>query len=499
MLEYSLTKTKIKTGLICHKRLWYDINDRIRPNNHTLYIGNRFGEYVKTFYGKGVDLSEHFGDDILRLTHEAMDDPAVNVIYEAAFAYSDTLIRADVLIRDHEKWQLIEVKSSTSLQNDHLKDAAIQAFVIKNSNVLISEVKIAHINNQFIYQGNFKYEGLVIEINVDEKIAQLMPKVQWWINGLLPITKKESMIPSVKMGEQCKDNKKRECIYFERCENQTFLGDVEVPIKILPRVGNSLQTMWFPKGIYDLRDLPVNTLSNKQYLRIQQCHQLNSEWIDPNLISQIQNYEWPRYFIDFETIQQGVPLIINTQPYEPYPFQFSVHKWETQDQVLTLEDSHAFLEFAEDGMDRRFLLELIDNLGDKGPIFTHNSPTEISAMKRLAERPSCRDLRPMIDLIISRTIDTASMMRQGFYNPLMMGSFSLKDIVKALPDADAYSNEGEAVGDGGSAMIKWLEYTNKITSQEKKINIDVELRKYCAQDTLNLYHLFRYLVSKNPS
>jgi hypothetical protein len=164
---------------------------------------------------------------------------------------------------------------------------------------------------------------------------------------------------------------------------------------------------------------------------------------------------------------------------------------------LTLEDSQAFLEFAEDGMDRKFLLELISILGDKGPIFTHNSPTEISAMKRLAERASCRDLRPTIDLIIIRIIDTVSMMRKGFYNPLMMGSFSLKDIVKVLPDAEAYSNDGEAVGDGGSAMIKWLEYTNSNTSRENKVNIISALKKYCAQDTLNLFYLFRYISSRS--
>jgi len=497
MLEYSLTKTKIKAGLICHKRLWYDINEKIKPTSHTLHIGNRFGEYIKTFYGHGVDLSEKFGDDILNLTQEAMDDPAVNVIYEAAFMYSETLIRSDVLIRDGNKWRLIEVKSSTSLQDDHLKDAAIQAFVISNSKVSISEVKIAHINNKFIYNGGLKYEGLVIEINVDEKISELMPEVQGWINELLPITKKEAIIPSVQMGEQCQENKKRECIYFKRCENQNFLSDVIFPIKILPRVGNSLQKKWSAKGIYDLRELPVEALNNEQHIRIQRCHQNNSEWIDPKLISQIQNYEWPRYFIDFETIQQGVPLIINTQPYEAFPFQFSVHKWESEDQVLTSNDSHAFLEFVEEGMDRRFLLELIGILGEKGPVFTHNSPTEIAAMKRLTERDNCRDLRPAIDLIISRTIDTASMMRQGFYNPIMMGSFSLKDIVKVLPNADAYSNQGDAVGDGGSAMIKWLEYTNSNINQVKRDKIKTELKKYCAQDTLNLYHLFRYITSNH--
>ena len=495
MHNYLLTKTKIKSGLQCPKKLWYDVNNKIKVAGHTLHIGNRFGEHIITFYGEGVDLSGMFGDDIIELTRRAMDDPNVTVIYEAAFVYSNTLIRADVLTRDQNKWQLIEVKSSTSLQDDHLKDATIQAYVIKNSGVSLSAIKVAHINSGFLYSGDFNYADLVIEVNVDEDVEKLLPTVQEWIGELLSVVEESAQMPLVEMGDQCKDQK-RCCIYFDRCEGQTAFANVQVPIKILPHVGDRLQKKWFSQGVYDLRELPTEALTNEQHRRIQRCHQTHTEWADPNLIHQINAYEWPRYFIDFETIQQGVPLITNTRPYEAYPFQFSVHKWESQDQVLTLKDSHAFLEFVEEGMDRRFLLALIEILGKSGPIFTHNSSTEISAMKRLAERDNCRDLRPAVDQIISRTIDTVALMRNGFYHPIMMGSFSLKDIVKVLPEADEYSNEGEAVGNGGSAMIKWLEYTDQKTSQEKKDKIIMELKKYCAQDTLYLYYLFKYIVSK---
>ena len=496
-LDYSLTKTKIKSGLQCHKKLWYDINDRLKDKSHVLELGNRFGDHIKTYYGSGVDLSGQFKSNILKLTLKAIDDPTVFVIYEAAFLYANTLVRADVLMRDGDKWKLIEVKSSTDLKNDHLKDVAIQAFVITNSNIKLSEVKIAHINSTFLYQGNHIYDGLIKEVNVDLQIADLIPQVQGWIDELLPVTQICSQMPKDSIGNQCIDEYKRKCIYLGRCENQTYLGKVKVPINIIPNIGNRLQQEWFNKGIYDLRDLPSNILNNEMHRQIQLCHQKNIEWINPELVNTINNYEWPRYFIDFETIQQGVPLIKNTTPYEGFPFQFSVHKWEFQDQVLTLEDSHSFLEFAEEGMDRRFLTSLIEILGDHGPIFTHNSSTEISALVRLAERESCLDLRPAVDNIIARTTDTLKMMRNGFYNPKMMGSFSLKKIVEVLNNADAYDNEGNSVGDGGSAMIKWYEYTKDGVATKQKEMIRKSLTRYCAQDTINLYHLFKYICSRN--
>ena len=371
--------------------------------------------------------------------------------------------------------------------------------MISNSQLSLSEVKIAHINSRFCYRVEHNYEGLIIEINVDNEIAKLTPLVHEWISELLPITDSCSEMPNVRMGNQCKDKNKRKCIYFDKCESQTYLGGVEVPIKILPNIGESLQNEWFAKGVYDLRDLPATALNNEMHQKIQLCHQKDVEWVNPELINTINNYDWPRYFIDFETIQQGVPLINNTSPYEAFPFQFSVHKWDFQDQILTLEDSQSFLEFSEVGMDRRFLLSLIEILGDKGPIFTHRSSTEITAMKKLANREDCADLRPAINLIIARTIDTLNMMRNGFYNTEMMGSFSLKDIVKALKNAAAYNNEGDAVGDGGSAMVKWFEYTEPNVTQKVQRAIRENLVRYCAQDTLNLYHLFKYLTDNRQN
>lgn len=94
-------------------------------------------------------------------------------------------------------------------------------------------------------------------------------------------------------------------------------------------------------------------------------------------------------------------------------------------------------------------------------------------------------------------IDTAKMMRNGFYNPLMMGSYSLKNLVKVLPNGSKYSKEGNSVGDGGDAMISWFEYTKPNSTYEQKALIKKNLIKYCAQDTLNLYLLFKYILCRN--
>jgi hypothetical protein len=45
------------SGLQCPKRLWLDFHQPIKQDLHIFYIGNRFGEFKRTRYGLGVDLT----------------------------------------------------------------------------------------------------------------------------------------------------------------------------------------------------------------------------------------------------------------------------------------------------------------------------------------------------------------------------------------------------------------------------------------------------------
>ena len=495
-LSYSLTKSKITTGLHCPQKLWFDINDKIKIDHFNFHRGNVFGEKIKEIYGIGIDLSNSFEENIIQLTHDAMNDTNVNIIYEGAFLFAKTLVRTDVLIRKSNGWKLVEAKCSSSVNENHHNDIAIQYYVLKNLNIKVCEAVIAHLNTDFVFNGqNNDYKNLKIEENVLETIEPKTPLVAEWIKDLLPITMENAKEPDVGIGDHCKD-----CQYLDRCKSKTHLANVDTPISILPRVGKRLEKKWLDKKIYDLRDLPKSEFENYQdkekYLIIQNCHQNNEEWIRPDFIEKLRSNAWPRYFFDIESVMQAVPIIPNTKPNDQFPFQYSVHKWEFEDQELTLEDSNQFLEFNSENMDSKYLEKLIIDLGNDGPIFAHNASTEIKALSYLVKRKNCIDLTDKIESIQSRIIDTAKLFRENFYNVAMMGSYSLKDIIKILPKPSLYSSENDQVGDGGDAMIKWFEYTNPNTSNEEKQKIRENLTNYCAKDTLNLYLIFKYFYSK---
>jgi hypothetical protein len=51
--NYTLTKTKILSGLQCHKKLWFDLHDpRKKEHNWILEKGFRFENVVRENYSK---------------------------------------------------------------------------------------------------------------------------------------------------------------------------------------------------------------------------------------------------------------------------------------------------------------------------------------------------------------------------------------------------------------------------------------------------------------
>jgi hypothetical protein len=77
----------------------------------------------------------------------------------------------------------------------------------------------------------------------------------------------------------------------------------------------------------------------------------------------------------------------------------------------------------------------------------------------------------------------------------MNGSFSLKAIVKVIPTKVDYSSN-DALAGGGDAQIVWFKCTDSITPESEKNDLIRRLKKYCAQDTMAMYDLLRYL--ENP-
>ena len=119
-------------------------------------------------------------------TRELVANPDGPAIFEAAFAFDNVLIRADILQRlPSGAWRLAEVKSTTRVKPEHLHDLAIQAYVITGSGITLEQMQLVHVDTTYVRGENridwhayFKPEDLTDEVrnllaSVPERVAEM--------------------------------------------------------------------------------------------------------------------------------------------------------------------------------------------------------------------------------------------------------------------------------------------------------------------------------------
>jgi hypothetical protein len=124
-----LSKTRYMTGLQCSKKLWqtvYDPEPAEEPQPGTVKgTGIEVGIKARLLWPGGVLIDTPYNDyaEALRRTKALIADPNVPAIFEAALVHDGVLVRIDALERLPDgRWRLNEVKSSTRIKDEHLKD-----------------------------------------------------------------------------------------------------------------------------------------------------------------------------------------------------------------------------------------------------------------------------------------------------------------------------------------------------------------------------------------
>ena len=138
---------------------------RISKDNHSIHIGNRFGEEVKKKYkdgyGKFKDFTGPFDSSKVKDTEEAIKSDNIKVIFEGAFIYLDTLDKSRCSYKKKKWMGTFRAKSSTKLKSEYIDDIAIQSFIVKKCGVNLTSIKLIHINKDFTYEGGDNYKDLI--------------------------------------------------------------------------------------------------------------------------------------------------------------------------------------------------------------------------------------------------------------------------------------------------------------------------------------------------
>ena len=460
MRRYGLSKSKIIVGLQCVKRLWLAVHRpelaEVSAETERLWAGgHRVGEVARSLHPGGV-LIESFSDlrHAKAETRAALAPAGDKVLFEPAFDYGGVVVRADLLFAGPGGNRLVEVKSSTSVKDYHLSDAAVQAWVITHSGLALDAVGVAHIDNQFVYQGDGDYRGLFSEEDVTRRIQPIMQRVPVWITDFGRAL--AGPLPAIAVGPQC--HSPFDCPFLGHCA---------------------------PRG--------------------EEASGTGPPFLDPAAHDMALGLGYPRAYLDFEAIAFAVPVWAATRPYEQLPFQWSLHV-EYADGEL---DHAEFLDTTGEPPMRAVAESLIEALGDgsaagpPAPVFTYGA-YERSILEGLARR--FPDLRPALRGIADRLVDLLACTRRWYSHPAMRGSWSLKAVLPTVaPDLD-YGTLAD-VRDGAAAQQAYLRLIGRDVEEEQagaagvpalteedRAGSRAALLAYCRQDTLALVRLVRFFA-----
>lgn len=185
-----LSKSRLIAWKQCPRRLWLEVNrPDLRQVDATAQarfdLGHRVGELARDLVTDGLLIGAE--DDLaaaLDTTAQALHLTPGLPLFEPAFQHDGVLVRIDLLLPEDEagsRHHLVEVKSTGSVKDYHLPDAAIQAWVAHRSGLDLARVSLAHLDTSFVYPGGGDYRGLFHQEDVTGRIDPHLAAVPDWI------------------------------------------------------------------------------------------------------------------------------------------------------------------------------------------------------------------------------------------------------------------------------------------------------------------------------
>ena len=444
--------------------------------------GVEVGVQARQLYPEGVAVEWTGLPGTIARTRRLMNDPHVRVIFEATFATDGYITRADLLRRHDQGWKIGEVKSGIAkpeVEEEFLDDLSYTVMVTSHCGVNVTGVSLLQIDP--VYRLGMPVKAMFYESDATEKVNQRMAEFSSRWADARDGTDTPGPPPAAPC-TACGD-----CPFYD---DQCFGHDVEYPVRNLSYLRRPRLVALLNAGMFDKRSVVGEFLAslNDRQQRIVQCVKSASSYASPGLRDELEVVRWPAYYLDFETVQTGLPLYADVAPYTQLPTQFSIHRCSATGAI----DGHAEY-LADPARDSRrdFAERLVAELGTEGSIVVYSGFEHRIIGELAADLPDfAAALRP----IRARLFDLLPIVRKHFYHPAFHGSFSIKAVLPALVPVMSYS--GLAIADGGTAAAKFAKMAKGCYSREECEVIRRNLLTYCEQDTRAMVEVHRALLQR---
>jgi predicted RecB family nuclease len=485
-----LSKSRFGAGLQCFKRLYLEYHspelaDPIEPSQQALFdTGTAVGILARQRFPEGRLIDEPYFEHSRAeaSTSGAIADPLIPAIYEAAFTFDGTRTRVDILSRNSgDTFDLVEVKSSTSVKPEHVLDAAIQLHVVEGSGAPVRKVFLLHIDKSYVYEGGpYDLSKLFRLEDITGQARTFLSSIPKSLAAMWQVLYQDEA-PTIEIGPQC--TRPYQCPFYGYCRQDT----PEHHIEQLPRARPQLMEKLRTAGIIDIRKIPPDfpMLSANQQ-RVRDSVVTGQPYIGSKLSAAFHQVTYPLHFLDFETFNPALPAYPGTRPYQVIPFQWSLHVHNSAGNL-----NHASFLHDGDGDPREaFSRSLLDAIGPEGTIVVY-SGYEQTIIKQLAEEFPQHEERLLA--LCNRLFDLLAVVRTHCYHPDFHGSYSLKAVLPALvPDMTYRDLE---IQDGSNASAAFAQMITPDTEEPERARIQGALLAYCERDTQAMVQLLKVLLS----
>jgi hypothetical protein len=481
-----LSKSTYLMGLQCPKLLWHRYHAKElleQPSQLAQAIfdqGHEVGTWAKRLFPDGIEIAPDITDLDLVCAETQRQLGTRKPLFEPAFRAAGGYARIDILNTvAGDAWDLIEVKSSTSVKDVYLEDVAFQAYVCTAAGLAIRRCYVLHINSSYERQGDMDPHKLFTKVDVTRKVSALSAKLEDVVNTFASVIGAAEP-PAVNIGPHC--NSPYACPLTRRC--WAFLPEHNV--MTLSR-GTKKGFQLLSQGINAITDIP----DKARLTRVQSIQKRAVETMEPQIDrAQIGAFlgrlKYPLHYLDFETMGSAVPLFDGSRPFEQIPFQFSLHIVRRPGAE---PEYHSFLAEGREDPRPRFMAALLSVIEPTGSIIAYNAPFEWGVLT------GCANLLPQhavwVKSLQPRIIDLLEPFKKFHcYHPAQHGSASIKAVLPAFTGKD-YSQL--AIGEGGTASLEFVRVTFYEVSAEERARVRRQLEEYCQLDTLAMVWLVEKL------
>ena len=485
-----LSKSRYCKGIQCPKMLWLDAYkpqeaEDILPES-VLANGTLVGELARSYFGEYSLVDFSFDKTkMVNKTNELMQSGAENIA-EAAFEHDGLYCAVDILHRNGDGWDIIEVKSSTEIHPIYIEDMAFQYYLLTLCGLNIKNVFNMHLNNSYVRHGELELQKLFALEDCTEKVKEKFNEV-------------ESNISAIRSYVSVTDEPQRDidtyCLKPYECAYREYCGRHLPEHSVFDIAGMQTRTKYkhYHNGIISYEDVLANAkklkLNAKHRLQIESTLYRKPDTIDVTEIGKfLDTLTYPVYHLDFETFQQAVPQFDDVCPFQQIPFQYSLHI-EQQDGGLEHKE---FL--GKEGTDpRRALAEsLVRDIPMGVCSLAFNMRFEKAVIKNLAEQ--FPDLSEQLMDIHDNMHDLMIPFMSGaYYSEAMQGSYSIKYVLPALypndPELDYHNLDG--IHNGSEASNAFAEMASH--TPEEIAEMRANLLRYCGLDTYAMVKVLRKL------